>query len=89
MREEKIELSSEPKIDGISASLTYKKGKLIKGLSRGDGFIGEDILQNLKKTFDITYNTSKIMKGSDCPQFIRIHHNYHHSKLIFLILIRI
>ena len=31
-------------------------------------------LQNLKKTFDITYNTSKIMKGSDCPQFIRIHH---------------
>jgi len=42
-----IELSSEPKIDGISATLIYEDGLLIKGLSRGDGVIGEDILQNL------------------------------------------
>ena len=33
----KIEYSVEPKIDGISASLNYKDGKLISGLSRGDG----------------------------------------------------
>ena len=43
-----IELFSEPKIDGISATLIYKNGVLIKGLSRGDGITGENILQNLK-----------------------------------------
>ena len=46
-KDSNIELSSESKIDGISASLTYKNGLLTKGLSRGDGIIGEDILQNL------------------------------------------
>ncbi len=64
----KILYSAEPKIDGISASLTFKDGKFHKGLSRGDGKEGEDITDNLKTIKDIP----KKISHKDFPEEIDI-----------------
>jgi len=63
-----LEYSVEPKIDGISASLTYKNGNLISGLSRGDGNEGELITENLKTINDIPKN----IQSKDFPNDIDI-----------------
>ncbi len=68
VKNQNIEFSSEPKIDGISASLIYENGVLTKGLSRGDGITGEDILENLK-----TINTiPKKIKDNTAPSLLEI-----------------
>jgi len=63
-----IEYSAEPKIDGISASLIYIKGKFVKGLSRGNGSEGEDITENLKTIKDIPI----LITGVNFPEEIDI-----------------
>ncbi len=57
----------EPKIDGLSLNLTYEKGQLISAATRGDGFIGENVTENILNIKDIPKKLSKKF-----PNFIEI-----------------
>ena len=46
--DEDIEYVAEPKLDGLGVELVYERGKLVVGSTRGDGFVGEDVTQNLR-----------------------------------------
>ena len=61
-----IQLTSEPKIDGISSTLRYENGKITYGLSRGDGVYGENITENLLTINDIP---TKLFKA---PQILEV-----------------
>ena len=48
IRPGELRFVSEPKIDGIAISLLYEDGEFVRGATRGDGVIGEDVTQNLR-----------------------------------------
>ncbi len=82
IKEFDLDLISEPKIDGISATLIYENGLLKKGLSRGDGYIGEDILENLKTIKEIP----KDISGQNVPKLLEIRCEIFIGKKDFFIL---
>lgn len=68
-----LEMMAEPKLDGLSFSALYLNGKFIKGATRGDGTVGEDITENLRVISDLpsTLKSADLL-GTDIPERLEI-----------------
>ena len=67
---EPIDYVAEPKIDGLAVSLTYVDGVFTTGVTRGDGYRGEDITANLRTVKAIPLSLSEAGGGLAVPRFI-------------------
>ena len=69
LRKEAIEYIVELKVDGVSISLLYEQGRLIRGATRGDGFVGDNVTANLK-----TIRTIPLaLEGQHFPRRMEVH----------------
>lgn len=66
--EEPLAFAAEPKIDGLSCSLLYVNGKLVRAATRGDGRTGEDITENVRTIKDVPH----VLSGAGHPERIEI-----------------
>jgi len=66
--DETLAITAEPKIDGLSISLSYDNGRLIEAATRGDGAVGENVTANVMTIGEIPH----VLRGDDVPQTIDV-----------------
>lgn len=63
-----IEFACEPKLDGVAVSLLYEYGQLLRGATRGDGSVGEDITANVRTINSIPLK----LRGDNIPKLLEV-----------------
>src|SRR4029077_6409290 len=76
---EGLAFTTEPKIDGLSITLRYEKGKLVQGATRGDGYQGENVTVNVRTITDIP----KAIRAKSFPDPFEVRGEIYMSRAAF------